>query len=299
MKTKTLKYIFVLLLTGISVKGLAQLNPFQSMYYQDRYLLNPALAGINKGLNVNLDYLQQWSSFPGTPKTASLTGDFSAADRVGLGLNINDDQSGIIRSTRAMASYAYHVPLSEQGQHLNFGLSLGIDDSRVDYSKVNGDLSDEQIAVYNQLKPYIDGNVGVAYTSDRLLLSGALPSLKSTLFKASDTRFDADMLLFVGAAAYKFTIPSDYIDMELEPMAVFRAVKGYTSIMDAGFNLAMKNYGLNIQVMYHSNQNTSVGFGVNLQPVQLTFNYNVETGALSSYTNGSFELGLRLHMPGK
>jgi len=299
MKTKTLKYIFALLLTGMSLKGFGQLNPFQSMYYQDRYLLNPALAGMNKGLNVNLDYLQQWSSFPGTPKTASLTADYSATDRVGLGLNVNDDQAGIIRTTRAMASYAYHLPMGEQNQQLSFGLSLGIDDSRVDYSKVNGDLSDEEIAVYNQLKPYIDGNMGIAYSSDRLLLSAALPSLESTLFKASDSRFDADMLLFSSAAAYKFTIPSDYIDMELEPMAVFRAVKGYTNIVDAGFNLAMKNYGLNMQAMYHTNQNVSLGFGVNLQAILLTFNYNVETGPLSTYTNGSFELGMKLHLENK
>lgn len=294
---KFIKYILTLLLAGTALGSFAQLNPFQSMYYQNRYSLNPALAGLNNGLNVNLDYQQQFNSFPGTPKTASLTTDYTATDKVGIGLNISDDQAGILRSTQALASYAYHLPVGDQHQLLNFGLSLGINNSRVDYSKVNGDLTDDQIAIYNQLKPYVEGSVGIAYTSDTWLLSGVLPSLNNTLFHTSDNRFD--VVQFMAAAAYKFNLPTESVDLILEPMTAYRVIKGNTGIIDAGFNLGLKNYGLNLQAMYHSNQNMSAGFGVNLQPVQLTFNYNLETGSLSTYTNGAFELGMRLYLAKK
>jgi type IX secretion system PorP/SprF family membrane protein len=291
------KIVFITtLFTIAALQSQAQLDPFQSMFYQNRYLLNPALAGINKGLNINVDYQQQWSAFPGTPKTDLLTGDYAATDKVGIGVNISDDQSGIIRTTKILGSYAYHLRLDNANeQHLSFGLSLGINNSRVDLNKVSGDLSDEQISIYNQLKPYIDGDLGVAYTDKHWLFSGTVPNLGATVLNGSDDRFTADQLLFVGEAAYKIDLRSDYNNITLEPMGAYRIVKGYKDIIDAGVNLAINNYGLNVQAIYHTNQNMSLGVGLDLKTLMLMFNYNIETGPLSNFTNGSFELGMRFH----
>src|SRR5580698_7617700 len=112
----------------------AQLNPFQEMYYQNRYINNPAMAGLDKGLNINLGYLQQWDAFPGAPKMQSFTAEYQATDKMGLGLNLIDNQEGIFRETRIMATYAYHLPLSDEDQKLNFGLSMGINDPRLNYA---------------------------------------------------------------------------------------------------------------------------------------------------------------------
>jgi len=284
------------LLSLATLQCSAQLNPFQNMYYINRYQLNPAFAGLENGLNLNIGYRQQWSSFPGTPKTGAFTADYQAGNRVGIGLNVSDDQSGLIRTTRAVASYAYHLPLSEQGEHLSFGLSLGVNDGRVDYNKVNGDVSDAEIVQYNNLKPYIDGDVGVAYTGSNLMVSTAMPNLKSTLFNASDRRFDADMLLFVAAASYKINMKNEYSDLTLEPLAAYRIVKGNTDIFDAGLKFDMNNYGLYLQTIYHSNQDISLGMGLNQQTYVFSFAYNLETGQLSSYTHGAFELGLKLNL---
>lgn len=282
-----------------ALKSQAQLDPFQSMYYQNRYLLNPALAGATSGLNVNTNYRQQWSVFPGTPKTELVTGDYAVTEKVGVGLNINDDQSGIIRTTKILGSYAYHLQLNnDNSRHLNFGLSLGINNSRVDWNKVSGDISDEEISVYNQLKPYIDGDLGIAYTDKSLLVSGMVPNLSSTFLKASDSRFYADQLLFIGAVAYKYKIgmQADYNNITLEPMLAYRLVRGYQDIIDAGVNLAINNYGLNLQAMYHTSQNMTLGVGMDVKNVMLMFNYNIETGPLSKFTNGVFEFGLKLHI---
>ena len=296
-KTTTFRiFLLTILLGSLALQTRAQLTPFQSMYYRNRYLLNPALAGMDKSLDVNLNYRQQWSSFPGTPKVGSLTADFSPTDKMGLGLNINDDQSGLIRSTRVLASYAYHVPLSDRNEHLNFGLSLGFDDSRVDYNKVNGDLSDNEISAYNALKPYIDGAVGAAYTNNNLLISATLPSLESTLFKASDSRFDADIMMFIGTIAYKFPVPNTASDLSLEPLAGYRVVKGYKNMADLGLNVAMNRYGLDMQYIYHTNQSMAAGVGFDLKTVLFTFDYNFETGPLTNYTNGAFEVGLKFRL---
>jgi type IX secretion system PorP/SprF family membrane protein len=291
--------VVTLILTTFALCSKAQLNPFQTMYFQNQYMYNPAMAGLTNGLNVNLDYRQQWSSFPGAPKTGSLTADFQAADKVGLGLNVTDDQSGLIRSTRAMATYAYHLPLSDKTEHLSFGLSLGINDSRVDYNKINGDLSDVEIGLYNQLKPYVDGDFGIAYTSERLYIGGALPNLRSAFFKTSDTRFDADRMLFMAATSYKIPIDEVTRTFTLEPLAAYRIVKGYKDIVDVGANFSVNNYGLYMQGIYHSDQSMAVGFGLDQNTYALNFSYNIETGQIRNYTVGAFELGIKLRIPKK
>ncbi len=285
-----------LMLTGLSLAGHAQLNPLQSMYFQNPYLYNPAMAGINRGLVINTSYRQQWSSFPGAPKTSSLTAELQPADRVGLGVNINDDQAGLIRQTRVMGTYAYHLPLSDHNQMLSFGLSLGLDDSRVDYNNVNGDLSDEEIALYNQLKPYVDGDFGAAYTSNSLNVGLAVPNLKSAFFKSSDDRFDADRLLFIATVSYKIHFQNDDRSFILEPLTGLRVVKGYNDIVDMGFNFTLNNYGLYFQSVYHTSRSLGLGFGLDQQTYALNFAYNLETGPLNNYTQGAFELGIKFRL---
>lgn len=289
-----------LTLTSLSLVSRAQLNPFNSMYFQNQYLYNPAMAGIEKGMNINLGYRKQWNNFPGAPKTGILTVDFQPTEKVGLGLNVNDDQTGLIRQTRIMGTYAYHLPLSDHNQQLSFGLSLGIDDSRVNYNNINGDLTDIEIQQYNQLKPYVDGDFGIAYTSNSLNMGAAVPNLKSVFFKSSDDRFGADRLLFITTASYKIPIQEDGAAFVLEPLAALRVVKGYDDIVDAGFNFKMPDYaGLSLQGIYHSNRSLGLGFGLDQQTYALNFNYNLETGVLSNYNQGAFELGLKLRLFGK
>lgn len=286
--------ILILILIGISLTGKAQLNAFQNMYFQNRYMYNPAMAGLNRGLNVNVNYRQQWSNFPGTPKTGAVTADYQVSEKVGLGINVTNDQSGLLRTTQAMGTYAYHLPLSANNQYLSFGASLGIHDSRVAYDKINGDPTDGEVSQFNMLKPYVDGDFGVAYTSNKLTLDGALPNLKATLFNRSDSRFDADRLVFIGVASYKFLLNGAGQGFTLEPLGGYRIVKGYKDIVDLGANLTVNNYGVYLQGIYHTSGSVGIGCGLQQNSYGLNFNYTMETGQLSTYTNGGFEVGLKL-----
>jgi type IX secretion system PorP/SprF family membrane protein len=294
--TKTL--LATVLMLGSTLYSKAQLNPFQAMYFQNKYIYNPAMAGMDKALDINVGYRKQWSNFPGTPRTKYLTADFQPTDKVGLGLNVTDDQMGLIQSTRAMGSYAYHLQLEGDNQHLSFGLSLGLNDSRIDYSSINGDISDVQLDRYNQLKPYLDGDFGAAYTSNNLYIGAALPNLKTTFSQSSDQRYDADRVLFVGIASYKLPV-GDGGAFKLEPLAGLRIVKGYTDIVDAGFNFNMERYGLYFQSIYHSSNSLGLGFGLDQKTYTFSFSYNLETGQLTTYTNGTLEIGLKLRLFGK
>ncbi|WP_083227836.1 type IX secretion system membrane protein PorP/SprF [Mucilaginibacter sp. PPCGB 2223] len=287
--------LFTFAAMALSVQqGRAQLNPFQQGYYLNKYLADPSMAGINPGLNINAGYRQQWSSFPGTPKTQTLTADYQATDKVGLGLNISNDKAGLIQQTRIMATYAYHLPLSGNDQHLNFGLSLGVNDPFISTGSVNGDQSDVQIADYNSLKPYVDGDFGISYTSNHLTVEAAIPNLKANIFKNEDDRIDVDRTTFMTAASYKIQLPGNAL--AVEPKVMFRGVKGFDNILDAGVNFSMTSTGLSLQGIYHSNQNVGMGFAWEEHAFGLSFNYNLETGPVSTYSSGAFEFGLKIKL---
>jgi type IX secretion system PorP/SprF family membrane protein len=293
---RTIISAVTLLLLTAAQQVKAQVSPFQAIYYQNPYLYNPATAGINSGLTINTGYRQQWSGFPGAPKTGAFTAEYQASDNVGLGLNISDERAGLIRQTRVMGTYAYRIRLGERNQQLHFGLSFGIDDARVDYNSINGDATDGQVAQYNQLNAYVDGDFGIAYTNNNLYIGAAVPNLKAAFFKNSDSRFDANRSLFVGIASYKISLQSDNRNFLVEPLVGYRIVKGYSDMVDGGFNFTMSNYGLSMQAIYQSSKNVGLGLGLDMDTYALNFAYNIDTAPLQGYTRGAFEFGIKLRL---
>ena len=275
-------------------KANAQLTGLQSQYFDNQYLANPAMAGFEKGLIINLGYQSQWTTIPGNPKLQDGSVDYSA-DRVGLGFLLNADQTGLISRTRAMGTFAYHLPVSETGK-LHFGVSFGLNDTYIDYSKINGDQGDVEVSLFNQRRVYLDGDLGVAYTDNNWNLQAAIPNLGSVVFNTQGTNLDVDRATFFTAASYKFDLAEDGTGMTLEPKAVYRGISGFANILDAGANLAMPGYHFNVFAMYHTNQSATAGVGVDIESVRLLFSYTNNTGPLHSYANNTFEFGVRVNI---
>ncbi|MVN22953.1 PorP/SprF family type IX secretion system membrane protein [Mucilaginibacter arboris] len=281
---------FVIIQTSVK----AQLNPLASQYFQNQYLFNPAMAGINNGLNLNLSVRKQWSSIPGSPFTQAISADYLLS-RAAFGVNVYNEQSGLLKSTRAVATYAYHIPLGQNNQKLNFGLSAGVLSQRVPYNEVIGDPNDLSVARYNERKSYLDGDFGVAYTSNNLSVQAALPNLRS-IFNQDNNNYTIDRSLYFTSVGYRFNFGETINAIGLEPKVSFRGVKGYTNILDAGANLTFANNLLSFQGMYHSTKSTTVGFGLNKNNYSILAFYTTETSAISNYTNGDFEISLQLHL---
>jgi len=272
----------------------AQLAGLQSIYFDNQYLANPAMAGLDKGLNLNAGYQAQWTSVPGGPRLQDLTADYNSGNRVGLGFIVNNDATGLISRTRILGTYAYHLPVSETGK-LNFGLSFGVNDSYIDYSKINGDQGDVSVGLFNQRRIYLDGDVGIAYTTESgLNIQAAVPNLGSILFNSDGSNLAVDRSTFYTAISYKYQL-GDYTRITVEPKLAYRGVKGFQDIADIGGNLTLDDYGLNMMGLYHTNKAFTAGIGFNLplSPIRVLFSYTGNAGALGYYANNTFEFGLK------
>jgi type IX secretion system PorP/SprF family membrane protein len=267
----------------------AQLNPLASQYFQNQYLFNPAMAGINEGVNVNLAYSKQSFGVEGAQNVQSASVDYQM-NKVGLGINLNNQLSGVFRTTRAVVTYAYHLPLGGDNQKLNFGLSAGVVDRHINIGNVYGDQSDPTLANYNNNGTSVDGDFGVAYTSNKLTVQGALPNLRY-LFKDNGSTFEREV--FFTAVSYKLFDPTN---VSIEPKVAYRQVKGFDNVLDAGANLAFSNNALSVQGFYHTSKSATFGAGVNMAAYSVLAFYTTNTSSLSGYNNGDFEIALKINL---
>jgi len=268
----------------------AQLNPLGAQYYSNEYLINPAYAGKETGLKLNAAYRKLWSGIPGAPLTQNITADYGF-NRVGVGLNINNESAGLLKQTRVIGSYAYHLPLDSGKKQLHFGVSLGVMSQRLDNSNINGNPNDISIGDYNGRRAYIDGDFGIGYTSDKLSIQAAIPNLNDFLNQKQSNV--ADIVTFYSAISYNFALKGG---IELEPKIAFRGVRNYDNMLDIGTQITFADRKLLVVGIYHSNESATVGLGLDfMRKYMISGMYTTQTSALNTYANGSFELNLRIN----
>ncbi|MGY0039020.1 PorP/SprF family type IX secretion system membrane protein [Pedobacter sp. NJ-S-72] len=228
------KMLFTTLMTICIFTGIqqvsAQIRPLGTQYYENQYISNPSFAGMDEGMNINMSYRNQWRSIPGSPVTMAVSGDYRVVDKVGVGFNVYNDKAGLIGRTRVMGTYAYHLPLNIDNRSLHFGISLGMMKERLDEQSIIATPDDLAAAKYNQRKSYVDGDFGMAYTTDRLTLQAALPNLKK-FFKKDDMN-TVDGSTYLAAVSYKIGTTLDVVS--IEPKISFRGAKDIDNIWDIG-----------------------------------------------------------------
>lgn len=268
-------------------------EPSATRYFQNQYLSNPAMAGVDTGLRLNAAYRRQWNGIDGAPVTKFFSADGRAVGRVGLGLNIFNDVAGLINRTRAGLTYAYHLPLNNQNHQLHFGLSLAFNAQRIDYKNLNGDPMDPSVGEFNRRDDYFEGEYGMAYTNTHLTLQASLPNIRS-VFEGDDKAVNGGGVFFT-AASYRFAI--DDAITSIEPKICYRGVKGYNNIIDAGVNVSMLDNVANVMAMYHTSKSFTAGLGLKiLKLASIQAMYTTQTGGIKTYVDGTFEIGVTANL---
>ncbi len=292
------RFLLAGLLMGASLNAGAQsfsnkpalLQPSGTQYYLNQYLANPAMAGLDSGLNLNAAHRRQWTGIDGAPVNTFITADLRAGSS-GFGVNILTDKAGQLSRTRVALSYAYHLPLDRAGnQLLHFGLFAAINSSRVSSYELDGDPSDPSLINYNQRNDYSEGEYGMAYTDRHLTLQVSIPNAR-TLFSGKELGVNSGTILYT-AASYRLDLGGGI--SSLEPKLCYRQVKGYDGIVDAGVQLGFLNNVITVMGLYQSSKNFTGGAGVQIgKVITIQAMYTTQTGGLKNYSDGTYELGVK------
>lgn len=294
-KNTTGRIIAALLGVGIALCGNAQTGVFGTGYFQNQYLFNPAMAGTtDKGVDITLAYMRDNKPQGDGPKTMYATADYGFSETMGAGITIMRDEAGLISTTRMMATYAYHIPLSADGQKkLRLGLSGGGVLQRLNYGDISGDLDDASLYNFNNRKTQFEADFGAAYTDSRLTVQASFPNMMAAF--GNKERGVLGLATLFAAASYKFKLGQNDDGMSIEPKVAYRGFKGLKSIVDAGANAVLWKNILNVYGMYHTNQSITAGLGISLMNAfQLGASYSTKGADLKGYSVGNyFEVGVR------
>ncbi|MDI3321453.1 PorP/SprF family type IX secretion system membrane protein [Pinibacter soli] len=169
----------------------AQQDAQFSQYMFNGLYINPAYAGYREQWNVNAFYRNQWTGFPGAPKTMSLAADGTVHDnRAGLGFQIVNDVLGAQTNTSVYGNYAYRIPLGVneyEGKTLSLGFGIGILQDRLNMSKLDpNQQGDPTIITAAKTKIMPDAKVGVFYNSDRFYIGASASNLITNSWNRKD-----------------------------------------------------------------------------------------------------------------
>jgi type IX secretion system PorP/SprF family membrane protein len=117
------------------LSALAQQDPGYTQYFFNPLNINPGYAGTREAISGTLVYRNQWAAMDGSPISQSMTihGQVPRS-KVGLGLQIFNDQAGPVKNTGIQGTYAYHIPIGKF--KLAMGVQGSLTDMRIDGSKV-------------------------------------------------------------------------------------------------------------------------------------------------------------------
>jgi len=279
------KYIPILLLTIMASASKAQLSPLKSQYYQNEYLVNPAMAGNHGRSEMFLNYSNQWNKIDGAPVMTAFSGVIPLNDKATVGVNLINDKAGLIYKTQAMASFSYKVPFADD-HGLRFGVSMSWSQDRLDFGKATSSgMNDTDLAKYNDKENYIDGNFGVTYQNKNLEAQFSYLSLNEKRYSKIST---VDYATFYSSLSYKIHFDDSF---GVKPMFVYRGVKNYNNQWDVAGEWNADQ--LRFYTMYHSNKSFTGGIGyLDKSGLMISAMYNSEPANLRGLSGGVFDVVL-------
>ena len=224
-------------------------------------IINPAFAGSNNMFSAGIQYRTQWSGLDGNPTTMNFNSNIALAqNRVGLGIQVIQDQLGDAKNTEFNSVFAYKLKLNDAT--FSFGMQFGFIRYSTDASLLN---------IYDKTDPIFQNNIsetkfntgaGLLLKSDRYVIGLSVPRLLATTLSTGGQ----DILLY----NQNFYLFGSYVvflneNVRFKPSVLFRGTAGapISTDLNASFNFQeyytagvftrnFKTYGLLAQVIVKS-----------------------------------------------
>jgi len=282
-----------LLFLGVLIASCSfgQQRAVYSNFMLNDYYYNPAVAGSKLVHIANASFRKQWVGFEGSPTLimANFYGSARNRGKVGYGVSIMSENTGITQNTGIYVNYAHHFKLGEK-----LKLGLGIKPGWMQY-RVK--LYDAKIA--DQGDDVLTGNV---YSANAFDLSAGLnlytenfffmASAQHLLGKAIQFTTYNENLEFHYNAIVGYTFKFKKKNFELQPSVMVKYTKPvplqYTAMLKGTFN---KKYWVGL--LYRSDDAVGISLGLTLKErFGIAYGYDYTISKLRNYNSGSHEVML-------
>lgn len=299
-----MKYFLSFTILCTAMLGLQAQQPAQySTYMLDPMRINPAYAGLDYALSLTGTYRQQWAGLEGAPTGQRLSAHLPLYFlRGGFGLQVENDEIGAHRLSRAQVAYNYQMELGSGV------LSLGVGGGFQQFTLRGGELitpdgtygepgnvshNDDLLSLATQSGSTIQLSTGVYYQSERFEVG-----LSAENINAGSVQLD--QLNYNLARTYNAFVMTRFEvgrSFELRPSMWFRS-DAIENQLDVSL-LAVYNSnilgGASLRGYNSSTQDAVVIMGgFQLSPsLQLVYAYDVALSPLQTVHSGSHEIVIK------
>jgi len=296
------KKIKITLLAILCLSGVQFMNAQQdaqfTQYMYNTLSINPAYAGSRDLLSAVLLHRSQWVGLDGAPQTQTLSGHTPLTEKIGIGLNIVNDQIGPATETYFDGNFSYSLEVLKDYE-LRFGLKAGGHLLDVDYTKLNiFDETDGNFQANNVDKKFSPQvGLGLMLHSDKFYVGLSAPNILET--KHFDESSDAsestakERIGYYLISGYVFDLSSD---IKLKPTILTKITTGAPLQVDVSANfLFYEKFTLGAAYRWSSAVSALVGFQFT-EALMVGVAYDADTTEFSEYSGGSFEAFLRYEL---
>ena len=287
-----MKKIYILFLLFASyINVTAQQLPQLTQYVFNKYIINPAAAGMDENYVGRSTHRYQWEGITDAPRTYTLSVCGPSKNRkFGYGGYVYTDNVGPTRRTGFQLSYAYHMQLSTTLK-LSFAAGIGLQQFKIDGDKIILRDADD-LALNNSVRSNLlpDATFGTMLYDENLYFGISLQNLIPSKLNLYDNNAESKLSVHPTAiGGYKFNISDDF---KLEPSFLVKYVSPVPLKVDLTLRALIKNM-IWIGGTYRTDDAVAALFGYeHKNGLSLAYSYDFTTSNIKNYSTGSHELML-------
>lgn len=275
--------------------SMGQSDPKLSVFTFNPLYYNPAFAGAGGGLSVIGIHSSQFTGFDGAPNTQYISAHgLWEESNLGLGVDMMNDNFGILGETSFNANISYYLRLSTNWR-LSFGFKAGVNQYRADYTKLNIADPDEDVINEQNLNVF-QPNLGFGFYlyNQNFYLGLSAPSImNANKYAPIEIGFDpgkANYYLMSG-----LNLPVGYKSSVMSSVLV-RTVNGAPTSGLFSISLDYENmFFVGANYEYNSSMGLMAGT-VLAEKFKWGYAYDFPTNGLARYTKGTHTFFISLHL---
>jgi type IX secretion system PorP/SprF family membrane protein len=295
-----MKRYLILWLSGLMMLGWtasAQQIPISTIYIENPFAFNPAVAGTDKGFKLRMDNRLQWLGFGDAPVTNQLSAYGPHKRRnIGYGGNISYDKTGPVSTLKMNGAFATNFAINFDIR-VSFGINLGLLQYRVDGTQLEFYDNYEDLyaphTIMSSFQPDAGAGVYVYHYDWYVGLSAQQLFNNNLKFNGENSKRNRLKTHFYGLAGYKFTMDRHWV---IEPSVLARKVVSLPFQMDICGRVIYKQQfwgGLSARNTFESFDDLSIILGyIHERKIHISLAYDFTFARIRSYTAGTIELVL-------
>ncbi|RYG20040.1 MAG: type IX secretion system membrane protein PorP/SprF [Chitinophagaceae bacterium] len=318
--TLSLCLIFVLCYASF-----AQQRPHYSQYLQNMSVLNPAVTGLNTGMDLRFGVRTQWQGLNDAPKTGYVTfstpisfgGDMAnyrssdlgvtqpetkdemfdytaSMSHHSMGVLFLSDKTGPLNRIVGNLTYAYHLAIGEKA-NLSFGVGLGVNRLGLNAQALVFEEMDDPVVggTSSEINKYTpDLNAGIYFYSSNFYIGASMQQIiKNKLAFDGSFSTGKEVAHYFLTGGYQFWINNDF---SVTPSVMLKVVNPLPKAFDMNLKFAYRDTfwvggGYRKNDAFFGN----VGFNV-AKIVGIGYSFDYTTSNIKTVSSGSHELNLRV-----